>query len=48
MDPPDHPAQRVLDTLGFHREGVHRDYGYWKRRYWDETCYSLLAAEWPT
>lgn len=39
-------AMNVLEKLGFMPEGIRREYGYWKGRYWDELCYSLLRREW--
>jgi ribosomal-protein-alanine N-acetyltransferase len=48
VDPANWQSQRVLEKLGFHRDGVLRDYGYWKGRFWDEACYSLLAPEWTS
>lgn len=39
-------SMRVLEKLGFQREGVLRAAGYWKGRFWDKVCYSLLRAEW--
>lgn len=37
---------RVLEKLGFKKEGTLRDYGYWNNRYWHEHIYSLLRKEW--
>jgi len=37
---------RVLAKLGFQREGVLRSAGYWKGRFWDKVCFSLLRQEW--
>lgn len=39
-------SMRVLEKSGFKREGIRREYGFWKGRYWDELCYSLLKREW--
>ena len=39
-------AMNVLEKLGFIPEGIRREYGFWKGRYWDELCYSLLRREW--
>lgn len=39
-------SMRVLEKLGFRREGVLRSAGYWKGRFWDKVCFSLLKAEW--
>jgi ribosomal-protein-alanine N-acetyltransferase len=39
-------SMRVLEKLGFQREGVLRAAGFWKGRFWDKVCYSLLRDEW--
>ena len=39
-------SAKVLEKLGFLREGVLRDTGYWKGRFWDKVTYSLLKREW--
>jgi len=39
-------SARVLEKLGFLREGVLRETGYWKGRFWDKVTYSLLRREW--
>jgi [ribosomal protein S5]-alanine N-acetyltransferase len=36
---------RVLAKLGFQREGILRQYGYWKNEYWDLQMFSLLRSE---
>jgi ribosomal-protein-alanine N-acetyltransferase len=40
------PSAKVLEKLGFQREGVLRESGYWKGRFWDRVAYSLLRREW--
>lgn len=40
-------SMRVLRRLGFQREGVLREYMYYKGKFWDEVCFSLLQREWP-
>lgn len=40
------PSAKVLEKLGFLREGVLRETGYWKGRFWDKVSYSLLKREW--
>lgn len=35
---------RLLERHGFRREGVLRDHGYWKGRYWDQLLYARLSA----
>ncbi len=37
---------RVLEKLGFKKEGTLREYGYWNDRYWNEHIYSLLRKDW--
>jgi ribosomal-protein-alanine N-acetyltransferase len=39
-------SAKVLEKLGFLREGVLRETGYWKGRFWDKVTYSLLKREW--
>jgi len=39
-------SMRVLSNLGFKEEGTLREYGFWKGRFWDEVCFSLLKQEW--
>ena len=34
----------LLEKHGFAREGVLRDYGFWKGRYWDQWLYARLAS----
>ncbi len=36
----------LLKKLGFKKEGMLRQYGYWNSRYWDENIYSLLKRDW--
>ncbi len=36
---------KVLDKVGFKREGIMREYGYWKGKYHDLYLYSLLKRE---
>jgi ribosomal-protein-alanine N-acetyltransferase len=44
---PDNLASvRVLQKLGFQREGILREWGYFKGRFQDVYCYSLLRKEW--
>ncbi|HRH79856.1 MAG TPA: GNAT family protein [Thiobacillaceae bacterium] len=35
----------LLRRLGFRDEGTLRDYGFWKDRFWDLTCFSLLRTD---
>lgn len=34
---------RLLERQGFAREGVLREYGFWKGRYWDQIVYGRIA-----
>ncbi|HML06235.1 MAG TPA: GNAT family protein [Methanobacterium sp.] len=36
----------LLKKLGFKKEGLLREYGYWNRKYHDENIYSLLKNDW--
>jgi ribosomal-protein-alanine N-acetyltransferase len=38
----------LLQRLGFTREGVLREWRFYKGQFWDETCFSLLRHEWAT
>jgi ribosomal-protein-alanine N-acetyltransferase len=38
----------LLGRLGFTCEGVLRDWRFYKGRFWDEACFSLLRHEWAT
>jgi [ribosomal protein S5]-alanine N-acetyltransferase len=43
---PDNLASiRTLEKLGFEREGVRREFGFWKGRYQDVLLYALLDQE---
>jgi [ribosomal protein S5]-alanine N-acetyltransferase len=37
------PSCRLLERHGFAREGVLRDHGYWKDRFWDQVVYGKLG-----
>jgi RimJ/RimL family protein N-acetyltransferase len=39
-------SARVLDRLGFKREGRLRRNEFFKGRWWDTLLYALLAEEW--
>jgi ribosomal-protein-alanine N-acetyltransferase len=39
-------SARVLEKLGFTREGVLREYFYLNQQYYDHAIYSLLRREW--
>ena len=36
---------RVLQHLGFHEEGILRDWGFWQGKFVDLRCFSLLRKE---
>jgi len=38
------PSCRLLERHGFEREGLLRDHGFWKGRFWDQVLYARLAA----
>jgi ribosomal-protein-alanine N-acetyltransferase len=37
------PSCRLLERHGFEREGVLRDQGFWKDRFWDQIVYARLG-----
>jgi len=39
-------SQKVLNRLGFHREGTLREYVMWDGQFWDMVSFSLLKREW--
>jgi [ribosomal protein S5]-alanine N-acetyltransferase len=45
VDPENAASVRVLEKLGFRREGVLRDHGFWKGKYWDVVCFSKLRTD---
>lgn len=38
-------SEKVLQKLGFREEGIRRQSGYWKGKYHDLKCFSLLKEE---
>lgn len=40
-------SRRLLGNLGFTEEGLLRDHGFYKGRFWDELIFSLLDDERP-
>jgi len=45
-DPRNEGSNRVLQKLGFKREGVLRDYTYFHGRFLDDHLYALLKRDW--
>jgi ribosomal-protein-alanine N-acetyltransferase len=43
--PGNKPSVRLLLKLGFQEEGLLREYAFFKGRYHDLICYSLLSRE---
>ncbi|MDL1896536.1 GNAT family N-acetyltransferase [Anaerolineae bacterium CFX7] len=39
-------SARVLTKVGFQREGILREYGFWKNRFWDLEMFALLKQTW--
>ncbi len=39
-------SMALLRKLGFQHEGLLRQHGRWKGRFWDEHCFSLLHEQW--
>jgi ribosomal-protein-alanine N-acetyltransferase len=39
-------SMSVLLKLGFQKEGILREHGYWKGQFWDQYCFSLLKRDW--
>ncbi|MCA9932490.1 MAG: GNAT family N-acetyltransferase [Ardenticatenaceae bacterium] len=44
--PENTPSSALLQKLGFHSEGLLRDYGFWSGEFHNLTVYSLLRHEW--
>ena len=44
--PGNEPSIRLLEKLGFKREGLRREFGYWKDQYQDVELFALLRNEW--
>lgn len=45
-DPRNTPSIRLVEGLGFRFEGVFREDQYFRERWVDDACYSLLSWEW--
>lgn len=39
-------SERVVRRLGFHHEGLMRQFGFWKSQYHDMNLFSLLKQDW--
>lgn len=39
-------SRNLASRMGFHEEGILRDYIFWDGKYWDNVLYSLLKKEW--
>jgi len=37
------PSERLLERHGFEREGLLREHGFWKDRFWDQLVYARLG-----
>ncbi len=46
IDPVNTASIRLVERLGFHRDGVLRENTYFRGRFVDDAVYSLLAREW--
>ncbi len=46
IDPANGPSLRLVERLGFRREGVLRENTYFRGRFIDDVVYALLAKEW--
>jgi ribosomal-protein-alanine N-acetyltransferase len=46
VDPLNTRSQRLLEKMGFTKEGTLRDYAYWKGEFQSESVYSMLEHEW--
>lgn len=46
VNPGNERSIHLLNRLGFHREGLLREYGYWKGKFWDQIMYAMLRQDW--
>jgi ribosomal-protein-alanine N-acetyltransferase len=46
VDPSNERSIHLINRTGFHREGLLREFGYWKGRFWDQICYAMLKRDW--
>lgn len=46
IDPVNAPSIRLVEGLGFHRDGTLRENTYFRGRFIDDAVFSLLAPEW--
>ncbi len=45
VDPHNVASQKLLEKIGFTKEGCLRDVGYWKGQYWTNWIYGILENE---
>ncbi len=45
VNPANERSQRLLERLGFTREGTLREWRFYRGEFWDEVCYSLLEQD---
>jgi ribosomal-protein-alanine N-acetyltransferase len=46
VDPKNVASIRLLEKLGFQKEGIRREFGFWKGKYQDVILFALLSNEW--
>lgn len=46
VDPGNSASIHLLEKLGFQKEGVRREFGYWKGKFQDVFLFALLQDEW--
>jgi ribosomal-protein-alanine N-acetyltransferase len=46
VDPRNEASIRLLEKLGFQKEGTRREFGYWKGKFQDVLLFALLKDEW--
>jgi [ribosomal protein S5]-alanine N-acetyltransferase len=46
VDPKNRSSIRLLEKLGFQKEGLRREFGYWKGKFQDVILFALLRNEW--
>jgi ribosomal-protein-alanine N-acetyltransferase len=45
VTPGNSPSAALLERNGFRREGVLRDHGHWRGRFWDQQLFARLATD---